>query len=61
MCYLIHSAPLIYRRLTFLFLKLKIAVKGTRFEAVLSFQQTVTIELKAIREEAFSQAFSFVV
>jgi hypothetical protein len=37
--------------------KLKIAMKGTRFEAVLSIQQTVTRELKAIREEAFSREF----
>jgi hypothetical protein len=32
-------------------------LKGTRFEAVSSIQQTVTRELKAIREEAFSRAF----
>jgi histone-lysine N-methyltransferase SETMAR len=41
----------------FLFLKLKIAMKGTRFEAASSIQQTVTRELKAIREGAFSRAF----
>jgi transposase len=41
----------------FLFRKLKIAMKGTRFEAVSSIQQTVTRELKAIREEAFSGTF----
>jgi hypothetical protein len=41
----------------FLFPKLKIGMKGTRFEAVSSIQQTVTRELKAIREEAFSWAF----
>jgi hypothetical protein len=41
----------------FLFHKLKIAMKGMRFETVSSIQQTVTRELKAIREEAFSQAF----
>jgi hypothetical protein len=32
-------------------------MKGVRFEAVSSIQQTVTRELKAIREEAFSRAF----
>jgi hypothetical protein len=32
-------------------------MKGTRFEAVSSIQPTVTRELKAIREEAFSWAF----
>jgi histone-lysine N-methyltransferase SETMAR len=37
----------------FLFPKLKIPMKGTRFEAVSSIQQTVTRELKAIRVEAF--------
>jgi hypothetical protein len=31
-------------------------MKLTRFEAVSPIQQTVTRELKAIREEAFSQA-----
>jgi transposase len=41
----------------FVFSKLKIAMKGTRFEAVSSIQQTVTRELKAIGEEAFSRAF----
>jgi hypothetical protein len=41
----------------FLFPNLKIAMKGTRFEAVSSIQQTVTRELKAIREEAFSRVF----
>jgi hypothetical protein len=40
-----------------LFPKLKIAMKGTRFEAVSSVQGTVTRELKAIREEACSRAF----
>jgi hypothetical protein len=40
----------------FLFPNLKIAKKGTRFEAVSLIQQTVTRELKAVREEAFSQA-----
>jgi transposase len=39
------------------FINLKISMKGTRFEAVASTQQTVTRELKAIREEAFSRAF----
>jgi transposase len=48
-----HLAPADY----FLFSKLKIAMKGTRFEAVSSIQQTVTRELKAIREAAFSWAF----
>jgi hypothetical protein len=37
-----------------LFPKLKIAMKGARFEAVASIQQTVT---KALREEAVSRAF----
>jgi hypothetical protein len=32
-------------------------MKGTGFEAVTSIQQTVTRELKAIREEAFTGAF----
>jgi hypothetical protein len=32
-------------------------MKGTRFEAVSSTQQTMTRELKAKREEAFSRAF----
>jgi hypothetical protein len=41
----------------FLFPKLKISMKGTRFEVVSSIQQTVTRELKAIREQAFSRAF----
>jgi histone-lysine N-methyltransferase SETMAR len=41
----------------FLFPKLKFAMKGTRFEAVSSIQQTVTRELKVIQEEAFSRAF----
>jgi hypothetical protein len=41
----------------FLFPKLKIAMKGTRIEAVLSVQETVIRELKAIREEAFSRSF----
>jgi hypothetical protein len=40
----------------FLFPKLKTATKGTRFEAVPSIQQTVTRELKAIREDVFSRA-----
>jgi hypothetical protein len=33
-------------------------MKGTRFEAVSSIQQTVTRKLKAIQEEAFSRAFN---
>jgi transposase len=41
----------------FLFPKLKIAMKGTRFAAVSSIQQIVTRELKAIQEEPFSRAF----
>jgi hypothetical protein len=41
----------------FLFPKLKIAMKGMRFKAVSSIQQTVMRELKAIREEVFSRAF----
>jgi transposase len=41
----------------FVFSKLKISLKGTRFEAVSSVQQFVTRELKAILEEAFSRAF----
>jgi hypothetical protein len=32
-------------------------MKGTRFKTVSSIQQTMTGELKAIREEAFSGAF----
>jgi hypothetical protein len=40
-----------------LFPKLKIAMKGTRFEAVSSIQQTVMRELKAIRDESFPRAF----
>jgi hypothetical protein len=32
-------------------------MKGTRFEAVSLIQQTVMREVKAIQEEAFSQAF----
>jgi hypothetical protein len=32
-------------------------MKGTRFEAVSSIQQTVMRELKAIQEDAFSQEF----
>jgi hypothetical protein len=32
-------------------------MKGTRFEAVSSIQQTIMRELKAIRDEAFSRAF----
>jgi hypothetical protein len=32
-------------------------MKGMKFEVVSSIQQTVTRELKAIREEAFSRAF----
>jgi hypothetical protein len=39
------------------FHKLKTAMKGTKFKAVSSIKQTVTRELKAMREEAFSQAF----
>jgi hypothetical protein len=54
--YPIHITPPIYRRLTFLFLKLKIAMKVTRFEAISSIQQTVTRELWAMQEEAFSLA-----
>jgi hypothetical protein len=56
-CHPIHPTPLIYLWLTFLFPKLKIAMKGTTFEAVSSIQQTVARELKAIRKEAFSWAF----
>jgi hypothetical protein len=41
----------------FAFPKLKIAMRGTRFEAVSSIQKTVTKELKAILEEAFSLSF----
>jgi hypothetical protein len=49
---------LMHTKLTFFLLpKLKIALKGTRFEAVSSIQQTVTRELKVIREEPFSRAF----
>jgi hypothetical protein len=53
-CYPIRPTPLIYLRLAFLFPKSKIAMKGTRFEIVSSILQTLTRELKAIREEAFS-------
>jgi hypothetical protein len=55
-CYPLQPTPLIYHRLI-LFPKLKVAMKGTRFEAVLSIQQIVTRELKAIREEAFYRVF----
>jgi hypothetical protein len=48
---------LIYRRLAFLFSKLKIAMERTRFEAVSSIPETVTRELKAIQEETLSRAF----
>jgi hypothetical protein len=41
----------------FLLPKLKLAMTGSRFEDVPSIQQTVTRELKAIREEEFSLAF----
>jgi hypothetical protein len=57
LCYPIHPTRLIQRRLSFLFPKLKIGTEGARFQAVSSIQQTVTGELKAIREEAFSRAF----
>jgi hypothetical protein len=40
----------------FLFHKLKIAMKGMRFEAVSLIQQTATRELQMIWEEAFSRA-----
>jgi hypothetical protein len=42
---------------TFFIYKLKTAMIGKRFEAVLLIQQTVTRELKTIQEEEFSQAF----
>jgi hypothetical protein len=45
-------------RLFFLFPKLKVAMKGTGFEAVSLIQQTVMRELKAIREEAFTWALN---
>jgi hypothetical protein len=38
----------------FSFPKLKSAMKGRRFEAVPSIQQTMTRELRAVRDEAFS-------
>jgi hypothetical protein len=41
-----------------LFPELKIVVKGMRFEAASSIQQTVMRELKAIRKEASSWAFN---
>jgi hypothetical protein len=41
----------------FLFPKLKIEMKWTRFDAVSSIQQTVTRELKTMRKEAFSPSF----
>jgi hypothetical protein len=56
-CYPIHPTPLIFHWMTFLFPKLKIATKGTRFEFVSAIPQTVTRELKVTREEAFSRAF----
>jgi hypothetical protein len=40
----------------FSFPKLKIAMKGTRFQADSSIHQIVVREMKAIREEVFSQA-----
>jgi hypothetical protein len=43
---------------SFLVLKLKIAMKGTKFEAVSLIQQTVKRELKAIWEDAFSRVFN---
>jgi hypothetical protein len=42
---------------SFLFPKLKMALKGTRSETVSSMQHTLMRELKAIWEEAFSQEF----
>jgi transposase len=41
----------------YLFPKLKIAMKGTRFEGVPLIQETLTRELKVIWEEALSRAF----
>jgi hypothetical protein len=41
----------------FLFPKLKMVMRGTRFEAVSSIQHTVTRQLKTVRDEAFSRAF----
>jgi hypothetical protein len=52
-----HYSPDISPADFVLFPKLKITTKGTRFEAVSSIQQTVTRELKAMREDAFSRAF----
>jgi hypothetical protein len=40
-----------------LFPKLKIAMRGTCFDAVSSIRQTVTTELKDMLEEAFCRAF----
>jgi hypothetical protein len=56
-CNLIRPVPLISRRLLCLFYKLKAVIKETRFEVVLSIQQTVRLELKTIMEEEFSRAF----
>jgi transposase len=50
-------SPDLSRADVFSFPKLKIAMKGTRFEAVSSIQHTVTRQLKAIRVQAFSWAF----
>jgi hypothetical protein len=52
-CYPIHLIPNLTLVDLFLFSKLKIAMKGMRFEAVSLIQQTVMKELKAIWEEAF--------
>jgi hypothetical protein len=57
-CYPIHPTPLIYCWLTFLFPKLKTAMKRTRFKAVSSIQQTLTRELKTIQKEAFSRCMN---
>jgi hypothetical protein len=42
---------------SFLFPKLKTAMKGMKFEVVSSIQQAVMRELKVIWEEAFAQTF----
>jgi hypothetical protein len=53
----VHPTSVINHRLSFLFSKLKIVMKGTRFEALSSVQQTVTKELEEKVDEAFSRAF----
>jgi hypothetical protein len=56
-CYPVTLLPWFSARWRFLFHKWKTVMKGMRFEAISSIQQTVTRELKVIWEEAFSWAF----